>query len=192
MRRCDRVEIKNISLISYGDLIGEDSDVGLGVAPPIPAKGCIGLTMTDGSNYNLSIYTNVQTWGFDEGIQVGGEHVICINCGTAIGNYGFTFGNYDINFGANHPITLINCFDERNINLPLFNKCGDCDRNGNRILGNQAVRMIAFSIEKVEKQVPGGVLGDLMREVHPGSWGGSIDFTAQPDWHHTHEVNFKL
>ncbi|MBE7012139.1 MAG: hypothetical protein E7415_05650 [Ruminococcaceae bacterium] len=107
LRRTDRVEVKNVMLISYGDSIAKASDVGLGVAPPVPVKGCIGLTMTDGSNYAYSNYTNVDALGFYEGIQVGGEHVICINCGATIGNYGFTFGNYPIHCGSNHPITLI-------------------------------------------------------------------------------------
>lgn len=192
LRRVDRVEVKNISLIAYGDLVAPDSDYGLGTPPPMPAEGCIGLTMTDGSNYDYSNYTNVQTWGFYEGIQVGGEHVVCINCGTAIGYYGWTFGNYEINCGANHPITLINCMDERNVNLPLFNMCGDSDWDGNRLQGLQEVTMISFNIERVEKQVPGGKFGNVMREVYPGTWRGTIEFTAQPDWCHLNEVSFKL
>ena len=60
LRRTDRVEVKNLSLVSYGGLIAEDSDMGLGTPPPVPAKGCIGLTMTDGSNYDYSNYINVQ------------------------------------------------------------------------------------------------------------------------------------
>lgn len=193
LRRCDRVDLKNISLISYGDNITPDSDVGLGTPPPIPVKGCIGLTMTDGSNYDYSNYTNVQTWGFDEGIQVGGEHVVCINCGVAIGNYGFTFGNYEANCGCNHPITLINCLDERNINLPYFGKwCGDDNRNGKRLTGNQEITLISFNIERVESQAPGGKLGELMKEEIPGSWCGSIDFTAQTAWSAINSVDFKL
>ncbi len=71
LRRTDRPELKNITLVSYGDLISENSDYGFGTPPPVPLKGCIGLTMTDGSNNSYSNYTNVQTYGFDEGIQVG-------------------------------------------------------------------------------------------------------------------------
>ena len=193
LRRTDRVEVKNVSLISYGDAIAEKSQVGLGVPPPVPAEGCIGLTMTDGSNYNYSNYTNVQTWGFDEGIQVGGEHVVCINCGATIGRYGFTFGNYESNCGLNHPITLINCLDERNIHLPLFGKwCGDGDGKGGRLIGNQEVTLISFNIERVAKQTPGGVLGDCMREVIPGSWCGNIEFTAQPAWGALNDEAFQL
>lgn len=182
LRRSDRVELKNITLVSYGDLIAPDSSVGLGVTPPIPAQGCIGLTMTDGSNNSYSNYTNVQTYGFDEGIQVGGEHVVCINCGAAIGRYGFTFGNYETDCGSNHPITLINCMDERNIHMPLFASCGDASVHGGRLQGRQEVSLIGFNMERVAKQTPGDKLGDRMREVYPGSWCGSIDFTIQPEW----------
>lgn len=192
LRRTDRVEVKNLSLVAYGNLIEINSDVGLGSTPPIPKKGCIGLTMTDGSNYDYSNYTNVQAWGFDEGIQVGGEHVVCINCGATIGRYGFTFGNYVTKCGSNHPITLINCLDERNINLPLFNMCGDDDGKGGRLQGEQEVTLISFNIERVENQTPGGKLGDLMREVYPGTWKGNIDFTVQPAWSHRNAIDFQL
>lgn len=191
-RRTDRVEVKNVTLVSYGDLIGEDSKFGLLEPPPVPAVGCIGLTMTDGSNNSYSNYTNVQTYGFDEGIQVGGEHVVCINCGAAVGRYGFTFGNYETHCGSNHPITLINCMDERNINLPLFNMCGDDDGKGDRLQGKQEVTLISFNMERVENLTPGGKLGNLMREVHPGTWSGNIGFTLQPAWWALNAVDFQL
>ncbi len=192
LRRTDRVELKNVSLISYGvELVTKG--VGVSRVPQVPAIGCIGLTMTDGSNYDYSNYTNVQAWGFDEGIQVGGEHVVCINCGATSGRYGFTFGNYRSYCGSNHPITLINCLDERNIHLPLFGKwCGDDDGKGGRLIGQQEVTLISFNIERLAKQTPGGELGDLMKEVIPGTWRGNIDFTAQPDWCHLNEENFQL
>lgn len=190
LRRTDRPELKNIRLVSYGDLIGENSGYGLAVPPPVPAEGCIGLTMTDGSNDSISNYTNVHAFGFDEGIQVGGEHVVCISCGAVIGRYGFTFGNYAAKCGFNHPITLINCMDERNINLPLFNMCGDDDLiSGTRMQGRQEVSLISFNLERVEKQTPGGKLGDLMREVIPGTWCGNIGFTLQPAWNALNSVD---
>ncbi len=193
LRRTDRVEVKNLSLVGYGDDMKEDSKVGLATPPSVPAGGCIGLTMTDGSNYNYSNYTNVQTWGFDEGIQVGGEHVVCINCGATIGRYGFTFGNYESTCGTNHPITLINCMDERNINLPYFGKwCGDTDAQGTRLIGNQEIALISFNIERVAKQTPGRELGDLMKEEIPGTWCGSIDFTAQTAWGALNSQDFKI
>lgn len=192
LRRTDRPELKNITLVSYGDLISENSAIGLGTPPPIPMEGCIGLTMTDGSNNSYSNYTNVQTYGFDEGIQVGGEHVVCINCGAAIGRYGFTFGNYKTDCGSKHPITLINCMDERNINLPLFNMCGDSDGKGGKLHGRQEVSLISFNMERVEVQTPGGKLGDLMKETYPGTWCGTIDFTLQPAWCSLNSTDAKI
>jgi len=187
LRRCDRPELKNIRMNAFADL-----EAGFGHPPAVAAPGCIGLTMTDGSNHSFSNYTNVFATGFHEGIQVAGEHVVLINCGCLMNTYGFTFGNYGLNCGANHPITLINCMDERNIHLPLFNSCGDADGKGGRLLGEQEVTMISFNIERLAAQTPGGKLGDLMREVHPGTWRGTIDFTAQPAWCHLNEKHFQL
>lgn len=187
LRRCDRPEIKNMYLTAI-----EDMNAWLGNPPSVPTEGCIGLTLTDGSNQGFSNYTDVLAIGFYEGIQVGGEHVILTNCGTIMCFYGFTFGNYEMHCGFNHPITLINCCDERNVNLPLFNRCGDDDGNGGRLHGLQEVKMISFNIERIAAQTPGGVLGDVMREVIPGSFRGTVEFTAQPSWCHLNEVNFKL
>ena len=87
--------------------------------------------------------------------------------------------NYPAHCGRNHPITLINCLDERNINLPLFNECGDDDGHGGHLRGEQEVTFVSFNIERLAAQTPGGVLGDLMKEVHPGTWKGNIDFTCR-------------
>ncbi len=191
LRRVDRVHVENTVLVSYGGLIAETNSVGLAECPPIPAKGCIGLTMTDGSNNSFSNYQNVHAYGFDEGIQVGGEHVVLINCGAAIGNYGFTFGNYEVSCGANHPITLINCMDERNINMPLFNRCGDADGKGGRLQGLQEVTFVSFNMERTGN-VPGGRLGDAMREVFPGTWRGRMDVSVQKKWCALNSVDCKL
>ena len=187
LRRCDRPEIKNVKMCAYVDM-----NAGLGNPPPIPAVGCIGLTMTDGSNNSFSSYTNMTVSGFYEGYQVAGECVSMLNCGALMCYYGHTFGNYEINCGVNHPITIINGKDERNVNLPLFNRCGDGDGHGGRLQGNQAVTMIGFHMERIAEQTPGGVLGDLMREVHPGTWKGNIDFTLQPAWCHTNTTDAQL
>lgn len=187
LRRCDRPELKNVRFCAYVDM-----NAGFGNPPPIAVKGCIGLTMTDGSNHSYSNYTDVLATGFYEGIQIGGEHVVMINCGAIMNYYGLTFGNYPLNCGANHPITLINCLDERNVNLPLFHECGDGDGKGGRLYGEQEVTMINFNIERIAEQSPGKVLGDLMRETTPGMWRGQITFTAQPAWCHLNEKAFKL
>ena len=197
LRRTDRAESKNITLIGYGEKLDGTNNFNLGTSSPDVAEiGCIGLTMTDGSNYNYSNYTNVFAYGFDEAIQVGGEHVVCINCGAALSTYGFTFGNYEINCGSNHPITMINCLDERNINLPLFgNACGDSDGKGGRLIGNQEITMISQNFEVLygdPGKIPGGKLGSYMREVVPGTWKGNIDFTLQPAHCHTNATDAQI
>lgn len=195
LRRTDRAECKNITLIGYGNKFEGENGFNLGSSPDIADEGCIGLTMTDGSNYNYSNYTNVFAYGFDEAIQVGGEHVVCINCGAALSTYGFTFGNYELNSGANHPITMINCLDERNINLPLFGPyCGDSDGKGGRVTGEQEITMISYNLEIIDEpaKIPGGKLGNRMREVIPGSWKGNIDFTVQTAHCHTNTVDARL
>lgn len=197
LRRTDRAESKNITLIGYGSLLDGTNSFNIGTSSPdVAIRGCIGLTMTDGSNYNYSNYTNVFAYGFDEAIQVGGEHVVCINCGGALSTYGFTFGNYELNCGANHPITMINCLDERNINLPLFGTfSGDSDGKGGRLIGNQEITMISFNFEVLENdsgKIPGGKFGSRMREVVPGTWKGNIDFTLQPAHCHTNAVDAQV
>ncbi len=187
LRRCDRPELKDVRVFGY-----LSKNAGFGNPPKPAVPGCIGITMTDGSNAYYSNYYNCSASGFHEGIQVGGEHVVMVNCATIMNVYGYTFGNYAIRCGANHPITMINCMDERNVHLPLFNSCGDSIVGGGRMQGGQEVTMISFNIERIAEQSPGKALGDLMREVHPGTWRGNIDFTAQPAWHHLNEEHFQL
>ena len=197
LRRTDRAECKNLTLVAYGELLDGSDRFNIGTSSPdVAAEGCIGLTMTDGSNYNYSNYTNVFAYGFDEAIQVGGEHVVCINCGGTLSNYGFTFGNYEVNCGSNHPITMINCLDERNVNLPLFGcHCGDSDGKGGRLVGEQEITMISFNLEVLKNdpaKIPGGKFKSYMREVIPGTWKGNISFTSQPAHCHTNAVDAQV
>jgi len=188
LRRVDCVEVENLRM--YG--IGEQTFAGLKYPYKdmgVPIVESIGLTMTDGSNYLTSNYRNVIGKWFGQAIQAGGEHVVCIACAGVFSRYGWTFGNYEANCGLNHPITLINCCDEQNVNLPLLNRCGD---EGGRLNGNQELTMVSFNIERVEKQMPGRKAGDLMREVKPGSWGGNITFTLQPAWCQINVVGLPL
>ncbi len=185
LRRCDRVLMTNVRLR------GKRHNTYLGVTD-VAKEGCIGLTMTDGSNNFIVRYDNVASGDFYEGIQVGGEHVIMTECAAVHNVYGYTFGNYNYHCGYNHPITMINCCDERNVNLPLFNCCGDHLLNGEKLIGGQEVTMISFNIERLAEQTPGGKLGDAMREIHPGAFCGRIDYTLQPAWNHTNETYFKL
>ena len=188
LRRVNSVELHNVRLFALGkaSLSGLKYPYG---NPPVPNEDCIGITLTDGSNNAPVNLVNVSAGGFGQSFQVGGEHVVMINCSATFGLYGFTFGNYRYDCAFNHPITLINCCDEQNVNLPLFNSCGD---NGGNLHGRQSVTMISFNTERVASHVPGKKLGSLMRETKPGTWCGQISFTTQPDWGAVNAVNLPL
>lgn len=144
--------------------------VTLTTPPPVAVANCIGVRMTGGSNYGvINDYRNVLATGFYEGFKVGGEHVIGLNLSSIFNVYGYTFGNYTYTYAAVHPITLINCCDERNVNLPLFARCTD----------KQAVSLIDFNIERIAAYTPGGVLGDFAKESIPGQFCGNVSYTIQ-------------
>ena len=185
LQRVCSAELRNVSLRAFGTALLNGLKYPYG-NPPAPVVDNIGITLTDGSNNAPVNLVNVSACGFGQGIQVGGEHVVLVNCSAMFGLYGFTFGNYPYHCGFNHPITLINCCDEQNVNLPLFNSCGD---DGGKIHGRQEVTMISFNCERVAEHAPGKKLGDLMREVRPGTWRGNISFTRQPRWHDINSVD---
>ena len=191
LRRVNSLELRNIGLSALGKALVAGLVYPYG-DPPVPNVDCIGITLTDGSNNApVNIY-NVSACGFGQGHQVGGEHVVMVNCSATFGLYGFTFGNYPYHCGFNHPITLINCCDEQNVNMPLFVSCGDDDGHGGHKHGRQEVTMISFNFERVARHVPGKKLGDLMRETQPGTWCGQIGFTTQPEWCEINAVNLPL
>lgn len=150
-----------------------DTHVTLTTPPPVAVENCVGIRMTGGSNYGvIDDYRNILATGFYEGFKVGGEHVVGINLSAIFDVYGYTFGNYVYTYAASHPITLINCCDERNVNLPYFVRCTD----------KQAVSLIDFNIERIAEYTPGGVLGDLAKEETPGMFCGDISYTIQTSY----------
>lgn len=188
LRRVDCVEVENLRLYGIGERIfaGEKYPYGeMGV--PVPES--IGLTMTDGSNYITSNYRNIVSKWFGQGIQAGGEHVVCTACGAFYCLYGWTFGNYAYSGGFNHPITLVNCCDEQCVNMPYFGTCGD---RGGQFPGGQEVTMISFNLERILKRIPGGKFGDGMREKVPGQWRGNVSFTIQSNWGRPNSVDFPI
>ena len=186
LQRVCTAELRSISLRAFGTAMLEKGLKYPFGNPPPPHPECIGITLTDGSNNAPVNLLNVSACGFGQGIQVGGEHVVMINCSATFGGYGFTFGNYPYHCAFNHPITLINCCDEQNIHLPFFNSCGD---NGGDLHGRQEVTMISFNCERVAEHAPGKKLGDLMREAKPGTWRGNVSFTRQPRWNAINSVD---
>ena len=188
LQRVNSCELHNVQLRAMGTALLNGLTYPYG-NPPRPLVDNIGITLTDGSNNAPVNLVNVSASGFGQGFQVGGEHVVMVNCSATFGLYGFTFGNYPYHCAFNHPITLINCCDEQNVNMPLFASCGD---NGGALHGRQEVTMVSFNFERVAAHVPGKRLGDLMRETRPGTWCGQIGFTTQPKWNAINAVDLPL
>lgn len=151
--------------------------------PQVATEGCIAMRSMGGSNSGcLADYRNMSAFGFYEGFKLGSEHIIGLNLSAIYCVYGYTFGNYHWANVMAHPITLINCCDERNVNLPLFVDNGFAQSNGytnaSSTTGYQAITMIDFNIERGDTSAtPGGVIGDLATESTPGKFRGSIEYT---------------
>ena len=188
LQRVNSLELSNVKLNAFGKAMLDGLKYPFG-NPPSPGVGNICITLTDGSNNVPVNLVNVSATGFGQGFQVGGEHVVMVNCAATFGLYGYTFGNYPYHCAFNHPITMINCCDEQNVNMPLFVSCGD---NGGELHGLQEVTMVSFNFERVAEHVPGKKLGDLMRETRPGTWRGQIGFTTQPKWNAVNSVDLPL
>ena len=152
-----------------------------GSIPPVAVEGCVGMRSVGGSNNGiLADYRNMLASAFYEGFKMGGEHIVGINLATIWCVYGFTFGNYQWSNIFAHNITLINCCDERGVNLPLFGKNGWTKNSGYgdpASPGYQAVTMIDFNMERSASHTPGGVLGENAKEVTQGAWRGSIEYS---------------
>jgi hypothetical protein len=145
--------------------------------PAVAVEGCIGLRMTGGSNAGtICDYRNILAYAFHEGFQVGGEHVVGINLAGICNVYSFTFGNYPFSGCFIHPITLINCCDERTVNLPLFADCGDSRYKASED-GGQQVSIIDYNLERYPTITPGLQLGELATELRPGHFHGEISYT---------------
>ncbi len=149
--------------------------VNVGTPPDIAVENCVGMRATSGSNNGvLNDYRNMLATGFYEGFKLGGEHLIGINLAAIFCYYGFTFGNYHWDGAFSHPMTLINCCDERGVNFPLFVDCGTPN-------GSQPITFIDFNLERKSTIVPGGVLGDYAVESTPNTFRGTINYTVSPD-----------
>ena len=173
---------------------------------PVAVEGCVGLRMMSGSNSGrYQNITNVGAVGFYEGFQMGSEHVVGINLYALWCVYGYTFGNYNWMANFNHDITLINCCDEKNVNLPLFKAMGRKQTYTSTPTGGpQAISLFDFNMERYKDSptgnCPGDVLGDHAKETTPGSFRGTIEYTimtsistndtTEPFWEDGHGKNF--
>lgn len=144
--------------------------------PDIAVENCVGMRATSGSNNGiLNDYRNMLASGFYEGFKLGGEHLIGINLASIFCYYGFTFGNYQWDGAFSHPMTLINCCDERGVNFPLFVDCGTPN-------GSQPITFIDFNLERKSRIVPGGTLGEYAVETTPNTFRGTINYTVSNDY----------
>ena len=147
----------------------------------VAVPGCIGIRGLQGSNYGVgNIWKTSFIWGCHEGVAVGGEHVIAMDIGTRFCNYGFTFNNYQRTFGAwTHPITLINCCDECNFNMPIFGDSGETNKTDGQS-GRQSINLIDYNLEWLPQYYSLG--GKHATEFSPGNTYGSITYTIQPSY----------
>ena len=134
----------------------------------MPVPGLIGIRCSRGNpNGTGQQMDNLGVFGFYEGYQMGGEHIVAWGLLTRNCYYGYTFGNYEYDAGVmEHPLTLINCCDELMSCLPLFNRCGNWERKNYR--GLQEIDLIGFNIELRPLENP--TLSEVVpaREVTPG------------------------
>ena len=164
--------VHSVGLTGYTN--GYDGqDVTLSGAPKVAAEGCIGLNFIGkGPNgaYGSEI-TNCGVIGFHEGICLNTEWTVCNHVYSIHCVYGWVFGKYTSSsiHAQCHPLVLICCGAERDVNLPLFYNSQN---------GLQNIDMIAFSVERNANNTPGGVLGSYATERVQGSSRGRIDFTT--------------
>jgi len=165
--RAGRCRMESIRIYQNGYGVGK-----------MPVEGSVGVKCTDGNPNGIGQeMCQVAVTGFYEGFQMGGEHMVAIECLTRNCYYGYTFGNYELTHGvAEHPIVLINCCDELSAALPLFVSCGASVQENKR--GMQQVEMIGFNMELRPLENP--TLAPVLpaREVTPSSFCGRIEFVA--------------
>jgi len=147
----------------------------------VPVEGCIGIRGTMGSNFGTGNWIeHCFVWGFYEGYAIAGEHLVCSDIGARFCNYGFTFNNFENEVGAwTHPITMINCADECNFNMPIFGHNGEYNQTDNQG-GRQSITFINFNLEWLSSYAQYG--GDYAKELTPGEWYGEIYYVIQTSY----------
>ena len=143
--------------------------------------GCIGVRGTQGSNNGwLNYVRHGFAWGFYVAYALSGEHLIAQDLACRYNDYGYYFNMFAQTKGAyTHPMTIINCADELNFNMPRFGHNGERSQTDN-LGGNQAITLINFNIEWLPNFAAMG--GDLATEDTPGEWKGEIYYTIQPSY----------
>lgn len=166
------IEVKNVFASAVADINSLN----------VPVDGCIGIRGVMGSNFGTGNWIeHCFVWGFNEGYAISGEHLICIDLGARFCNYGFTFNNFTNEVGAwTHPITMINCADECNFNMPLFGHNGESEQTDN-LGGRQSITFINFNIEWVSSYYNLGTANHA-KELTAGEWFGEIYYVIQTSY----------
>lgn len=137
-------------------------------------EGLVGITGMHGWTYgDTTRYDNISVWGMHEAFQLGGEHLICNSLRARYNYCAYTFGNYknSLSYGAfDHPLTLINCCDEKSTQGPIFAWNGLAARKDWNILPDRKMQGITFLDFNTESYKYGAY------EVEPGSFCGRIDY----------------
>lgn len=144
----------------------------------VPVEGCIGIRGLQGSNFGAhNVWKSCFVWGFYEGYAVSGEHLLGIDLGARYCNYGFTFNRKTNGTGAwTHPITMINCCDECDFNMPVFGNNGESGKSDG-LSGRQSINLIDFNLEWLSAYAAKG--GAYATENYPGFTFGDISYTIQ-------------
>ena len=166
VRKCSGACVKNVNALS------------------VPIEGSIGVRGVMGSNYGIyNVIEHSCMWGFYECFAVAGEHLIMTECVARFGWYGYTFNNFTNLIGMwVHPMTIINCADENNYNMPLFAHNGDY-QNTSGSGGKQSITFINFNFEWTnDGRWQDEANRQLAKEISPGEWFGEIYYVVQTNW----------
>ena len=148
------------------------------------SHGIVGIRAFHGWTYGDTVrFDNICVWGCYHGFELGAEHMIVSCCRTRYNYCGWTFGSYykDLKRGAfDHPITLINCCDEKSLYGPKFEYCGLLNTNDYNIEYDtklQCVTFIDWNMEvptyPAEETTPGIFCGTVQFSAGGGTYGNS-------------------
>lgn len=141
-------------------------------------SGCIGIRGMCGSGFGEGQeWKHCFAWGFHTGYAVAGEHLVCVELGARFCDYGYRFNDFPSGTGGNwrHPITLINCCDECNFNMPYFGNSGNYANLDSQTEGKQNINLINFNFEWFSSYTQYG--GDYAKEQFPGCAYITVEFT---------------
>lgn len=191
-------EEKNLRISAFGAIeAGEYKPADYN--PANIAPGLVGIRAFHGWTYGDTVrFDNICVWGCYHGFELGAEHMIVSCCRTRYNYCGWTFGSYykDLKRGAfDHPITLINCCDEKSLYGPIFEYCGLLNTDDFNIEFDSKLQCITFidwNMETpdfpAEELIPGAFCGTIQFSAGGGTYGNSKQVQF---WKKGSGLNFK-